>query len=821
MNLSIMNNVASLTAYTALSASNANLAKSIGRLSTGLRINSAADDPSGLAISERFQTQINGLNRASMNAQDGISMMQLAEGAMNETQSMLQRMRELALQAANGTLTASDRVQIQTEVDQLKQEIDRIAQSTEFNTRQLLNGDGSGIWSTDSPNILTASLTGQVQEGNYRIIVQASATGTNDVWKSEVMQLNKPVAADQNSMRVGLSNLNGSMLSTAGLTIDNSLLNKSMSFSYKYLQGQAAEIIGQTAIMTNLAGNDLAICAVGTSMIGAKSVSTVSSPATLDLTGNDANACSTATLNFATSGDITIEGYTVQFAKGTYTIAQVECAIQTYTAAGSINVTWAANAGPAGGYFMHISATASAQITTDVGFAAATGISLNGAILSTAATFIQKGATNTENANLFFMKTNGILTAQTSTSFDICANGTSRTITFTFNNPTTSMGTLATYSSLASLTENDVLDTINNRLISGSLGVRAQIDVNHSLSFVVTTADGTLAPSKFTISNIVRGLGPAGVAATSAITVTSLGIAAGTFTGLGNGKVVFSVNQSTVYTATLASTTYSGSTTGMNQLASDLETAMNNAIMVGSGTQDNLVDVVYDPTAESFHMISRRVGLKASAVSEVQLFDGAGQASILSSIGWNLNTHALGNNDGISLAIYRGVGSDRLATNIYNRRGINSSATTWNVADALNTNAVSANATLAALGLNLSFSTAAANVGNEGNFNIDVTKIGDLSYLAKGSNSLGELAQFNGILDKARNITLYANGHNATIHFDKATTLNDLQNMIVSAVTSSADNRGLGLQIDGSPAAQNTVYQHVADYITNTSEGTY
>lgn len=111
------------------------------RISTGYRINSAADDPAGLAISEKMRAQIRGLNMAAKNIQDGISFVQTAEGALKETHAMIQRMRELAVQAANDTLTDDDRKQINIEFQQLKEEITRTATDTEFNTRKLLNGD--------------------------------------------------------------------------------------------------------------------------------------------------------------------------------------------------------------------------------------------------------------------------------------------------------------------------------------------------------------------------------------------------------------------------------------------------------------------------------------------------------------------------------------------------------------------------------------------------------------------------------------------------------------------------------------------------------
>jgi len=132
----INHNVSALNAYRNLTVTDRNMSKSLERLSSGLRINRAADDAAGLAISEKMRAQIRGLNQAIANAQDGISLIQTAEGALNETHDILQRMRELSVQAANDTLTASDRQNIQQEIDQLVVEIDRIGNTTEFNTKK-------------------------------------------------------------------------------------------------------------------------------------------------------------------------------------------------------------------------------------------------------------------------------------------------------------------------------------------------------------------------------------------------------------------------------------------------------------------------------------------------------------------------------------------------------------------------------------------------------------------------------------------------------------------------------------------------------------
>ncbi len=137
----INNNLMAMNTHRQLSINNQAAAKSIEKLSSGYRINRAGDDAAGLAISEKMRAQIRGLNMASRNAQDSISLIQTAEGALQETQAILQRMRELAVQSANDTNVEVDRDKIQAEVDQLAREITRIAETTEFNTQKLLNGE--------------------------------------------------------------------------------------------------------------------------------------------------------------------------------------------------------------------------------------------------------------------------------------------------------------------------------------------------------------------------------------------------------------------------------------------------------------------------------------------------------------------------------------------------------------------------------------------------------------------------------------------------------------------------------------------------------
>lgn len=173
----INHNLAAMNTYRQYGINNNAASKSLEKLSSGLRINSAADDAAGLAISEKMRAQIRGLNQASTNAQDGISLIQTAEGALNETESILQRMRELSVQAASDTNTEDDRVELQKEVEQLKEEIDRIANNTEFNTKKLLNGDlSANIFQAEDAYV--ASKTGDFNVSITSVIDDDPTTGS-------------------------------------------------------------------------------------------------------------------------------------------------------------------------------------------------------------------------------------------------------------------------------------------------------------------------------------------------------------------------------------------------------------------------------------------------------------------------------------------------------------------------------------------------------------------------------------------------------------------------------------------------------------------
>lgn len=173
----INHNMNALNAHRNMGVNNTNAGKSMEKLSSGLRINRAGDDAAGLAISEKMRGQIRGLTQASRNASDGISLVQTAEGALNETTNILQRMREISVQSANSTNTETDRAALQEELNQLTTEINRIGNTTEFNTQKLLNGGAGSSSSSNITDAASASVTtGTFAATNLSTVANIDAT---------------------------------------------------------------------------------------------------------------------------------------------------------------------------------------------------------------------------------------------------------------------------------------------------------------------------------------------------------------------------------------------------------------------------------------------------------------------------------------------------------------------------------------------------------------------------------------------------------------------------------------------------------------------
>ncbi len=222
----INNNMSALKALGFLKKTDNKLNNTIKKLSTGLRINQAADDAAGLSISEVMRSRIKGMEKASQNTQDGISMLQTAEGALGETQNILQRMRELAVQAANDTLTSDDRYFIQLEISGLKEEINHIAKATNFNNKKLLDGTAGAIWSSNDLS-LRANMKGGItsldqfgqkinSEGNYNIEITATPPGQAQVLKSNILETVSVSSSLSSSV-----NSSGYLLSSTNLSLEN------------------------------------------------------------------------------------------------------------------------------------------------------------------------------------------------------------------------------------------------------------------------------------------------------------------------------------------------------------------------------------------------------------------------------------------------------------------------------------------------------------------------------------------------------------------------------------------------------------------------
>ena len=213
MSLRIQNNVEAFNAQRNLVANSNAMSKAMEKLSSGYRINRASDDAAGLAISEKLRGQIGGLSQANRNAGDAISMVQTGEGALNEVHSMLQRVRELAVQYKNGTLSTSDRTAIQSEVDQLKSEIERIGTDTEFNGTKLLSSAGSisfQIGAGDGQQITAATISVGAQVSSA--VFALSTTGASDIDEIDTAINNVSAAradfgAVQNRLEHTISNL--------------------------------------------------------------------------------------------------------------------------------------------------------------------------------------------------------------------------------------------------------------------------------------------------------------------------------------------------------------------------------------------------------------------------------------------------------------------------------------------------------------------------------------------------------------------------------------------------------------------------------------
>jgi flagellin len=216
MSLRINQNISALIANRNLAGSTTGVSKSLEKLSSGLRINRAADDAAGLGISEKIRAQVKGLGQAQRNAQDGISLIQTTEGALQETSGILIRMRELAVQAANGSITSSDRQNIMAEIEQLIDEVDRIAETTQFNSMNLISGTAVAATITGSATGVTATVSSgdDVVSGAYSLI----ATGAGNSFTYELSFEGSVIASASSTVASAVVTHNGLVFTMASNT---------------------------------------------------------------------------------------------------------------------------------------------------------------------------------------------------------------------------------------------------------------------------------------------------------------------------------------------------------------------------------------------------------------------------------------------------------------------------------------------------------------------------------------------------------------------------------------------------------------------------
>ena len=216
----VQHNLQAMNANRMLNITTGSQSKSAEKLSSGYRINRAADDAAGLSISEKMRKQIRGLDQASTNAEDGVSAVQTAEGALTEVHSMLQRMNELAVQASNGTNSKTDRDAIQFEIDQLTTEIDRVAETTKFNESYLLKGDADGATKKMYLEAHDAGLKGKLTDngdGTFKISLAQTEV-------AEKLNFNLHVGSDAdmtNKINVNIETMNSSYLGIKGLNVSD------------------------------------------------------------------------------------------------------------------------------------------------------------------------------------------------------------------------------------------------------------------------------------------------------------------------------------------------------------------------------------------------------------------------------------------------------------------------------------------------------------------------------------------------------------------------------------------------------------------------
>ena len=512
MALTINTNVPSLNAQRNLGKSQNDLATSMERLSSGLRINSAKDDAAGLAISDRMTSQIRGLNQAARNANDGISMAQTAEGALQETTNILQRMRELAIQSANDTNSASDRASLQAEVNQLKQEVTRIANTTTFNDRNILDGS--------------------LNNAQFQVGANANETITFSISSARAVDLGSNALATDNPNGIEIATHSGIIYSadgaemgvvnaavTNGITTEDITVTDAngVTAAYTIPNNETAENIatGLTLLDGVVATASNAITLVGTANDAAQGLDVVSNGFTLsvgnavDITNADDLALALqADLDYAGSGIIvSSDGSSVSITNSTGDDINVSIATgggnaQAVTVAGLDGAT----ATPVQfGVTPQVTASGEVQLTIDPGYtiesSATDGYFTSGAG-ATAVTTANAGVTDSLAGNLVGAQTLTIVGPEGSSFADIAENTTANGVATAVNAEAGSTGVTAEASSQATLFDLSADGTVGFYLQGGNSSPV-------SVSATVLTSDLTSL-----VQAINREAGTTGITAT-------------------------------------------------------------------------------------------------------------------------------------------------------------------------------------------------------------------------------------------------------------------------------------------------------------------
>lgn len=426
----INHNIAALNTYRQLNSASTGQAKSMEKLSSGLRINKAGDDAAGLAISEKMRGQIRGLDQASRNSQDAISMVQTAEGALSETHDILQRMRELAVQASNDTNTADDREEIQKEVNQLTSEINRIGNTTEFNTKKLLNGSVS---STGVERQVKSGATGTLASG---VTVDTNATVDTGKYKVEIQ--NNGGVANKYQNVAGVNDLTGSNTAiTVGPT--NTTGNQDVNLAEGNYKVVIASQTAKSATGTSVSGDDVLNIAGGNAAVtvdansnlttGAKSITVVKS-VDIKATAVTGGGISNVDANTAKEGAYEIKTSATVEGGGTQ-------AIETGGALSNLKIASDSTLDHAGNYTIKVTQTDMDETDGSIGFTfelQSSGAALVPPVSATTTVSNTSGSTKIQLGDISFDLDNAKMWASDTTGAGTAGSFDANTIALTIGN---------------------------------------------------------------------------------------------------------------------------------------------------------------------------------------------------------------------------------------------------------------------------------------------------------------------------------------------------------------------------------------------------